>query len=44
MKAIKIGQQHVFNIDKYGEVLGISATNEYLFILTDNHLVAIQIQ
>uniref|UniRef100_A0A2A4JWX4 NudC domain-containing protein 1 n=1 Tax=Heliothis virescens TaxID=7102 RepID=A0A2A4JWX4_HELVI len=44
MKNIKIGQQHVFNIDKYGEVLGINATNEYLFILTEKHLVAIQIQ
>ncbi|KAJ8734445.1 hypothetical protein PYW08_013695 [Mythimna loreyi] len=44
MKNIKIGQQHVFNIDKYGEVLGVNATNEYLFILTENHLVAIQIQ
>ncbi|KAF9412681.1 hypothetical protein HW555_008889 [Spodoptera exigua] len=44
MRTIKIGQQHVFNIDKYGEVLGINATNEYLFILTENHLVAIQIQ
>lgn len=41
MKAIKIGQQHVFNIDEYGEVLGIDATNDYLFLLTENHLVVI---
>ncbi|XP_039765667.1 nudC domain-containing protein 1 [Pararge aegeria] len=41
MKNIKIGQQHVVNIDKYGEVLGISATNEYLFVLTETTLIAI---
>ncbi|XP_075990259.1 nudC domain-containing protein 1 [Anticarsia gemmatalis] len=44
MKNVKIGQQHVFNIDKYGEVLGINATNEYLFILTETKLIAIEIQ
>lgn len=44
MKSIKVGQQHVFNIDKYGEVLGIHATNEYLFILTENSLLAISMQ
>ncbi|CAH0722115.1 unnamed protein product, partial [Brenthis ino] len=41
MKNIKIGQQHVVNIDKYGEVLGIHATNDYLFILTETNFVAI---
>ncbi|XP_023945810.2 nudC domain-containing protein 1 [Bicyclus anynana] len=40
-KNIKIGQQHVVNIDKYGEVLGINATNEYLFVLTEKNLIAI---
>lgn len=44
MKNVKVGQQHVFNIDKYGEVLGINATNEYLFILTETKLIAIGIQ
>ncbi|CAB3258959.1 unnamed protein product [Arctia plantaginis] len=44
MKNVKVGQQHVFNIDKYGEVLGINATNEYLFILTETKLIAIEIQ
>ncbi|XP_004928707.1 nudC domain-containing protein 1 [Bombyx mandarina] len=44
MKAIKVGQQNLFNIDKYGEVLGINATNEYLFILTEKTLVAIEVQ
>lgn len=43
MKPIQVGQQHVFNIDKYGEVIGINATNEYLFLLTENSLVAIHI-
>lgn len=41
VKNIKIGQQHVVNIDKYGEVLGINATNEYLFVLTEKNLIAI---
>ncbi|KAM3956588.1 nudC domain-containing protein 1 [Aphomia sociella] len=43
MKSIKVGQQHVFNIDKYGEVIGINATNQHLFVLTENTLVAIEI-
>ncbi|XP_050357410.1 nudC domain-containing protein 1 [Nymphalis io] len=43
MKNIKVGQQHVVNIDKYGEVLGIHATNDYLFILTENKFVVIEI-
>lgn len=43
MKNIKVGQQHVFNIDKYGEVLGINATNEFLFVLTGSALIAIEI-
>lgn len=43
MKNIKVGQQHVFNIDKYGEIIGITATNEHLFVLTENNLVAIEI-
>lgn len=43
MRTIKVGQQHVFNFDKYGEVLGINATNEFLFILTETKLLAIQI-
>lgn len=43
MKNIKIGQQYVFNIDKYGEVIGINATNNYLFILTETSLIALQI-
>lgn len=43
MKNVKIGQQHVFNIDKYGEVLGINATNEFLFILTETTLLALEI-
>lgn len=40
---VKVGQQHVFNIDKYGEVLGIHAAKNYLFILTEVSLVAIEI-
>lgn len=44
MANIKVGQQHVFNIDKYGEVLGINATNEFLFVLTKNTLLALEIQ
>lgn len=44
MKKVNIGQQYVLNIDKYGEVLGINATNEYLFVMTKNTLIAIQIQ
>ncbi|KAG6457747.1 nudC domain-containing protein 1 [Manduca sexta] len=44
MKPIKVGQQHVFNIDKYGEVLGINATNDFLFVLTETQLLAIQVQ
>lgn len=43
MKSIKVGQQHVFNIDKYGEVIGINATNEYLFVLTETSLISINI-
>ncbi|KAJ0180851.1 hypothetical protein K1T71_002936 [Dendrolimus kikuchii] len=43
VKNVKVGQQHVFNIDKYGEVLGINATNEYLFILTETTLLALEI-
>lgn len=43
MKNVKVGQQHVFNFDKYGEVIGINATNEFLFILTENNLIAIEI-
>lgn len=43
VQTIKMGQQHVFNIDKFGEVLGINATNEFLFVLTENKLVALQI-
>ncbi|XP_063829832.1 nudC domain-containing protein 1 [Ostrinia nubilalis] len=43
MKPIKVGQQHVFNIENYGEVIGINATNEYLFILTESSLIAIHI-
>ncbi|KAJ2946763.1 hypothetical protein O0L34_g12827 [Tuta absoluta] len=44
MKTVKVGQQHVFNIDKYGEVLGINATNDFLFVLTKDALVAIGIE
>ncbi|XP_072935389.1 nudC domain-containing protein 1 [Epargyreus clarus] len=44
MKPIKVGQQHVVNIEKQEEVLGINATNEYLFVLTENSLAAIQVQ
>lgn len=44
MKTVKIGQQHVFNIDKFGEVLGINATNGYLFLLTESTLLAIGLQ
>lgn len=44
MKPVNVGNQHVFNIDKYGEVVGINATNEFLFILTETKLVAIQVQ
>ncbi|XP_059051384.1 nudC domain-containing protein 1 [Achroia grisella] len=43
MVDMKVGQQRVFNIDKYGEVIGINATNEHLFILTENNLIAIEI-
>ncbi|XP_014355563.2 nudC domain-containing protein 1 [Papilio machaon] len=43
MISIKCGQQRILNIDKYGEVLGINATNEYLFVLTQTTLIAIQI-
>ncbi|XP_053601978.1 nudC domain-containing protein 1 [Plodia interpunctella] len=43
MKNVKVGQQHLFNIDKYGEVIGINATNEFLFILTEKTLIAIEI-
>ncbi|CAK1548000.1 unnamed protein product [Leptosia nina] len=42
MKMIKIGQQFVLNIEKKGEVLGINATNEYLFILTDKMFISIE--
>ncbi|CAG9575343.1 unnamed protein product [Danaus chrysippus] len=41
MKTVKVGQQHVINIDMFGEVLGVHATNEYLFILTEKNLLAI---
>lgn len=44
MKNVKVGQHHVFNIDKYGEVLGINATNEYLFVLTETKIIALEIQ
>lgn len=40
---VKVGQQYVFNIDKYGEVLGINAMNNYLFVLTESNLMAIEI-
>lgn len=43
VKQVKVGQQHVFNIDKFGEVLGVNATNEFLFVLTEKKLIAIQI-
>ncbi|GBP84712.1 NudC domain-containing protein 1 [Eumeta japonica] len=42
-KRVKIGHQYVFNIDQYGEVLGINATNEYLFLLTDKCMVVVQV-
>lgn len=42
-KNVKVGQQHVINIDKFGEILGISATNRYLFLLTDKTFVAIEV-
>ncbi|CAK1599273.1 unnamed protein product [Parnassius mnemosyne] len=44
MKNVKIGQQYVLNIDKYGEVLGINATNDYLFVMTENTLIVTHIQ
>ncbi|XP_041974398.1 nudC domain-containing protein 1 [Aricia agestis] len=43
MQQVKVGMQHVVNIDSYGEVLGVEATNEYLFILTENTLLVIGI-
>lgn len=43
MKNIKLGVQHVFNIDKYGEVVGINAANEFLFVLMENSLLVIEI-
>ncbi|KAL4713556.1 hypothetical protein ACJJTC_006144 [Scirpophaga incertulas] len=43
MRRIKVGQQHLLNIDKYGEIIGINATNEYLFLLTENSVIAVQI-
>ncbi|XP_045487658.1 nudC domain-containing protein 1 [Pieris rapae] len=42
MKNIKVGQQFVINVERYGEVLGINATNDYLFILTESKLIAIE--
>lgn len=42
--SIKHGQQRIINVNKYGEILGIHATNEYLFVLTINNLIAIQIE
>lgn len=44
MKNIKTAQQFVINTEKYGEVLGINATIEYLFILTESCLIAIEIK
>ncbi|XP_073947827.1 nudC domain-containing protein 1 [Choristoneura fumiferana] len=44
VRNIKIGQQNVFNVERYGEVLGIDATNDYLFVLTGSTIVAIGIQ
>lgn len=42
-KQVLVGQQHVFSIDKFGEVIGIHATNTYLFVLTVTSLVVIQV-
>lgn len=42
-KQVLVGQQHVFNIDKFGEVIGIHATNAYLYVLTVTSLVVIQV-
>ncbi|XP_013187971.2 nudC domain-containing protein 1 [Amyelois transitella] len=43
MKSVKVGQQNLFNFEKYGEVIGINATNEFLFVLTQKTLIAIEI-
>ncbi|XP_045504100.1 nudC domain-containing protein 1 [Colias croceus] len=42
MKNVKVGQQYVLNVEKNGEVVGINATNEYLFILTEKKLLVIE--
>lgn len=44
IRTVKLGQQNVFNIEKYGEVLGVDATNDYLFVLTETTIVAIGVQ
>ncbi|XP_050663633.1 nudC domain-containing protein 1 [Leptidea sinapis] len=44
MKSVKVGQQNVINVEKNGEVLGINATNEYLFVLTQSVFLAIEVQ
>lgn len=43
MNPVNVGTQYVFNIGQFGEVVGINATNEFLFILTETKLVAILI-
>ncbi|XP_063374095.1 nudC domain-containing protein 1 [Cydia amplana] len=43
-RLVKVGQQNVFNVERFGEVVGIEATNDYLFVLTESSLVAIGIQ
>lgn len=42
-KSVKVGHQYVVNVDKYGEVLGINATNNYMLILTVNSFIVVEI-
>ncbi|CAG9120232.1 unnamed protein product [Plutella xylostella] len=40
---VSLGQQNVLNTDKYGEILGIYAANNYLFLLAKNTFIAIEL-
>lgn len=42
-RKVNVGHQHVFNVERYGQVLGVHATNSHLLVLTESMMVAIQI-
>lgn len=41
-RQVNIGQQQVVSLDRDGEVLGICATNEILYLLTEMFVIALQ--